>query len=98
MAWSKTYTHSLAIAVDILAATLFVKPKDFDITISSYCAVELRKQAAGLKDLNPKLLWLGGVLNKIQENHCEMALVGDLERMAAAQAYLQSVPAISKTA
>lgn len=49
--------------------------RDYDITISSYTGLELRK---------PKpQLWarvLGWVLNHIQKDHCEGAIAADIER------------------
>lgn len=64
----------LAIAVDILFASfLWDKP---DVTISSLCGLALRA--------NPKVRtfngYLGRILNKIQPNHCELAIQFDIQR------------------
>ncbi len=70
---NNTYTMVLARAVDIFACTLIWR--DYDVTISSMCGLELRR-------VKPAL-WarlLGGLLNTLQTNHCELAILADLQR------------------
>ena len=70
---NNTYTMVLARAVDIFACTLIWR--DYDVTISSMCGLHLRTA-------NPRW-WarlLGGLLNKLQTNHCELAIIADLTR------------------
>ena len=70
---NNTYTMVLARAVDIFACTLIWR--DYDVTISSMCGLQLRTA-------NPRW-WarlLGGLLNKLQTNHCELAIIADLTR------------------
>ena len=57
--------------------------RDYDITISAHCGLELRKPS-------PRL-WarvLGGALNKIQANHCEFAIAADADRAKSALSLL----------
>jgi hypothetical protein len=68
-----SYTMVLARAVDIFACTLIWR--DYDVTISSMCGLQLRKAKPAR--------WakiLGWVLNHLQANHCELAIVADLQR------------------
>lgn len=81
MSWSRTYTHTLAIAVDQLgAAVIFNRP---DLTISTLCWVVMSGDAQPLK-LALWQIWslrcLGPILNRIQANHCAQAREGDMER------------------
>jgi hypothetical protein len=72
-AWAIVILRSL----DVFWACLIWR--DYDITISSYTGLELRKPAPAL--------WaraLGWVLNHIQANHCEGAITADIERGRAA--------------
>ena len=73
---NNAYTMVLARAVDIFACTLIWR--DYDVTISSMCGLQLRTA-------NPKLWakFLGGLLNKLQTNHCELAILADLSRAKA---------------
>ena len=59
--------------IDILAATWIWR--DYDITISSLTGLELRKP-------KPRkwAVVLGWILNHIQKNHCELAIISDLAR------------------
>ena len=70
---NNAYTMVLARAVDIFACTLIWR--DYDVTISSMCGLQLRTAKPAL--------WarlLGGMLNKLQTNHCELAIIADLTR------------------
>jgi hypothetical protein len=82
MSWSKTYTHTLLIALDqFAAAIIFNRP---DLTISTLCWLV----RPGNTDKDLKLyVWqrwalvkLGPILDKIQANHCEQAKDGDRHR------------------
>ena len=73
---NNTYTMVLARAVDIFACTLIWR--DYDVTISSMCGLQLRTKTPAL--------WarvLGGILNHLQANHCELAILADLQRAKA---------------
>ena len=70
---NNTYAMVLARAVDILACTLIWR--DYDVTISSMCGLQLRTATPAL--------WariLGWTLNHLQANHCELAILADLQR------------------
>jgi hypothetical protein len=76
-----SYGLVIARSVDILACSWIWR--DYDITISSMAGLELRKPAPAR--------WarvLGGILSKLQTNHCELAIVADLARVVAAEAIL----------
>lgn len=64
-------------ALDVFWACLIWR--DYDITISSYTGLALRK---------PTPPWwartLGWILDHIQPNHCELAIAADIERAKAA--------------
>lgn len=84
MSWDRTYTHTLAIAVDQLgAAVIFNRP---DLTISTLCWIVMSGDPQPLK-LAPWQTWmlarLGPILNRIQENHCVQAREGDAQRAQA---------------
>ena len=73
---SNAYTMVLARAVDIFACTLIWR--DYDVTISSMCGLQLRTTKPAL--------WaraLGWVLNHLQANHCDLAIAADLQRAKA---------------
>ena len=73
---NNAYTMVLARAIDILACTLIWR--DYDVTISSMCGLQLRTATPAR--------WarlLGGLLNKLQTNHCELAILADLGRAKA---------------
>lgn len=76
MSWSNTYSHTLAIAVDMATASVFWNKED--ITVSSLCGLALR---ANRSTSFPGRL--GAILNKIQTNHCELAIQADLTRAQA---------------
>lgn len=81
MSWGKTYSHTLAIAVDDLAAAvLFNEP---DLTVSSLCRLAQLGRLAPLKlsAWQVRLLtWLAPRLDRLQAHHCELARLADLER------------------
>ena len=69
------------LALDVFVAALLWR--DDDITISSYCGLELRK-------LNPAWwAFLGRILNAISPGHCESAIAHDILRAHAALLLLQ---------
>ena len=78
---SNAYFLVVLRAVDILACTWIWR--NYDITISSMCGLELRKF---------KPAWwaqmLGGFLNWLQPGHCESAIIADRARLIAAQVIL----------
>jgi hypothetical protein len=70
---NNTYTLVIARAIDIFACTLIWRR--YDLTISSMCGLQLR--------LSKPALWarlLGGMLNALQTNHCELAIAADSQR------------------
>lgn len=73
----KTYVGKTLLAFDYFVSVLW--SRDFDITISSQCGLYWRKG-------NPPAFWyaLHVVLNTLQKDHCEQALLGDLARAQAA--------------
>jgi len=92
MAWGGTYAYRVLIGLDRLGAALLFNRND--ITISTLCGlVQLadsarpdRKHAFRLVlsfGLHPLQLWLlrqlSYVLDKIQRNHCQLAIEGDLQ-------------------
>jgi hypothetical protein len=67
MSFEQTYAFKFLIYVDRFVGALIFR--DSNITISSQCGLELRKE-------NPAL-WaklLGGTLNWIETDHCEKAI------------------------
>lgn len=86
MTWSNTYSHTLAISVDIFTASVFWNTEN--VTVSSLAGLALRRG-----ETTTFLARLGKVLNKIQPNHCELAIASDLNRQVTATALLTSVPA-----
>jgi len=90
MAWGGTYSYRVLIGLDRLGAALLFNRND--ITISTLCGlVQLadsarpeRKSAFRLVlsfGLHPVQLWLlrqlSYALDKIQPNHCQLAIQGD---------------------
>lgn len=75
-----TYALNLAIAVDILTASIFWNKED--VCVSSLSGLALRRKAAGL-GVNWGLYHLGLLLNKIQTNHCELSIQSDIARANA---------------
>ena len=76
---SGSYVYILARGIDVLCATWLWR--DFDITISSFCGLELRKPQSQQRLY---LRWLGLTLNWVQKGHCEAAIAGDRYRALAA--------------
>lgn len=73
MAWSNTFTGILAMSADIATASVCWKHED--VTVSSLAGLQLRKPG-GIWSLRV----LGRVLNRIQKNHCELAIASDIAR------------------
>lgn len=92
MSWSRTYTHALVIAVDMLGSAILWSRKTADVTISAMCGLELRKTQYPGMVYSRRLVWLARVLNRIQAGHCEAAIASDMERLDVARALLVSVP------
>lgn len=80
--YSNAYFLVLLRGIDILFCTWIWR--QYDITISSMCGLELRKP-------DPKwwAVLLGGALNKLQAGHCESAIVSDIARVVAARIILE---------
>ena len=81
MAWRNSYTHTLAIAIDTLAASVFFNRAD--LTISTLCWVVAEGKDESLKLWHwqrQALLWIGPLLNKIQANHIALSREGDIRR------------------
>lgn len=89
MSWSNTYSYTLAIAVDMLTASVFWNKTD--VCVSSLAGLNLRRRAAGL-GTNWFLYHLGLLLNRIQTNHCELSIQGDLARANSTITLLSSAP------
>lgn len=71
------YVVLLARCIDILVGGWIWR--DYDITISAQTGLECRKA-------HPRL-WarlLGSLLNRLEANHCELAITCDMERAAQA--------------
>ena len=80
--YSNAYFLVLLRGVDILFCTWAWR--DYDITISSMCGLELRKGSAGTRWMQA----LGRALNWLQANHCELAISADKARLTQAAAIL----------
>lgn len=76
MSWDRTYTHTIAVSIDVLTASIVWN--DNDVCVSSLAGLALRAKRSGF------LAWLGRLLNKIQANHCELSIAGDIARCQAA--------------
>lgn len=83
MSWSNSYTHTLAIAVDMLTASVFWNTTD--VTVSSLCGKALEKGQS-----KTMLGLLGRALNRLQAGHCQMAIKADLDRINKAKAILEA--------
>lgn len=80
--YDNAYVVVIARTIDILLCGWIWR--DYDITISSMTGLELRKPSPAR--------WariLGGFLNWIQTNHCELAIAADLNRCSQAIAILE---------
>lgn len=71
----KTYVAKLLLALDLFACALLTR--DFDLTLSATCGLRWRH--------DPSFGWhaLHELLNALQKDHCELALIGDLARAQA---------------
>lgn len=68
---SKSYIRVIALAVDIMFAGWIWR--QYDITISAECGLALRKETPPIW-----AIVLGRwILNKLETNHCELAIEGD---------------------
>lgn len=103
MAWGGTYAYRVLIGLDRLGAALLFNRND--ITISTLCGlVQLadsarpdRRKAFRLVlsfGLHPVQLWLlrqlTYVLDKIQRNHCQLAICGDVQTAQSIVAMLKA--------
>jgi hypothetical protein len=92
MSWSRTYTHTLAIAVDMTTASIFWNQED--VTVSTLCRL-VQLADAGVDDFLVRLAalelsaaqidflrWLAPRLDRLQANHCELARQADAARAA----------------
>lgn len=72
----KTYVGKALLAFDYFVSVLW--SRDFDITISSQCGIYWRK--------GPPMFWyaLHVLLNTLQRDHCELAMISDRNRAQAA--------------
>lgn len=77
-----TWARRFSVSFDILTFSLF--KRQYDVTISSWCGLEMRKGVTG----NQFGRALGWVLNRLQANHCEEAITADTARAQAALIYL----------
>lgn len=68
----QTYVAKALLALDLFACALLTR--EFDLTISATCGLKWRG--------NPSFGWhaLHELLNALQKDHCELALIGDLAR------------------
>lgn len=83
MSYNNAYFFVILRGIDIVACTWVWR--DYDITISSMTGLELRKPAPAR--------WarlLGGFLNWLQKNHCELAIAADITRCGQALKVLES--------
>jgi len=76
--YNKTYAITIALGIDILFASWIWR--DYDITISAFTGLELRRG----KDAARWAKILGAFLNWLEANHCELAIQGDRARAADA--------------
>lgn len=81
----KTFTHRLALAVDILFASMLWS--GYDVTVSSRAGMAVRAKISGLK-YSKSLVLVAWLLNKIQANHVELAITDDVTRASDALKYL----------
>jgi len=106
MSWGRTYSHSLAIGLDMFGAVVvFNRP---DLTISSLCRIvqladatredfPTRLASLKLSAWQVKLLrWLAKRLDGLQTDHCEGARQGDIERAQSTRDFLFYIPELRK--
>ncbi len=80
--YNKSYAVTIARTIDIMLCGWIWR--QYDLTISAECGLELRKGAKARR-------WakiLGAFLNWIETNHCELAILADLERLEIARKIL----------
>ena len=99
MAWTRTYLHTLAVAIDDAAAAVLFNRDD--VTISSLCGLYRRSRAGdaraaavlaamGLKGWQRTFLRLvGDGLERILPGHCARAIAADILRGQAMVALLE---------
>jgi hypothetical protein len=81
----KTYVAKVLLALDYLVSCLW--DRNFDLTISSQCGLYWRTGHA------PWFWWtLHELLDALQKNHCELAIIGDLTRAQATIKLLSALP------
>lgn len=78
----QTWARRFSVSIDILTFSLF--ERQYDVTISSWCGLQIRDGASGNKFGRA----LGWVLNHLQANHCEQAITADAKRATDAIFYL----------
>lgn len=83
MAWQNTYSFTLAVATDVLTASIFWNRKD--VTVSSLAGMAIR--AGKTKSLLGRI---GKILNWIQTGHCESAIAYDTQVAQQTIAFLSS--------
>ena len=81
--YSQRYVAVLARALDLFIATAI--KRDYGVTVSSWCGLTLREGNSSSPYWN-----LGKFLNKLQKDHCELAMACDRER---AEYVLETLPA-----
>jgi hypothetical protein len=87
--YNNSYTFVIMRSVDMLTASWVWR--DYDLTVSSITGLALRRPYPPLWALA-----LGGFLNWLQANHCELAIEADLLRCQQAEAILFGrVPALT---
>lgn len=86
----QSWTKRFDLAFDIFTLSMFVKV--YGVTISSACGLALRANPTGTTFLHK----LGRILNKIQTNHCELAIIDDGERLKAALIFIGAATPIAK--
>ncbi len=71
--YNRSYFATVLRAIDMFVAVLITK--DYDITISSYTGLAMRR--ASPPRWARALNWF---LNKCEKNHCELAILADIKR------------------
>ncbi len=90
MSWDRSYTHTLAIALDDWAASVFFNRPD--LTVSTLCWLVASGKDAPLnlwRWQRAFLQWLGPWLNRIQKDHMALAREGDIERAQSTLSLLE---------
>lgn len=98
MSWGNTYSHTVLISLDQLAAAVFFGRNE--VCVSSLCRLVQNADAgigdfpARLASLNLKpwqlkfLRWLAPKLDDIEPAHCELSRQGDLARAESTKTLL----------